>query len=191
MRFCLEFFSLTSGMERELREAGLPVKGVFSPPGLKFALLLVSVEKGHPGIANKVVSAIRASKMGVFFQYVAVVEDDIAVTDIPQILHNVFTRAHPERGLHVMELAPGHPLIPFLDLHDKMHSRGSTMCLDATTPSGWDSEKDSQDRISFNSTYPEVIKEKVMENWKDYALDLELNQKTTESSTSKEEAMEV
>lgn len=43
-------------MERELRLSGLPVKKVMSPPGLKFSLLLVTVEKGYSGIAEQVVS---------------------------------------------------------------------------------------------------------------------------------------
>jgi phenylphosphate carboxylase alpha subunit len=184
-------FSLTSGMERELREAGLPVRGVFSPPGLKFALLLVSVEKGHAGIADKVVSALRASKMGVFFQYVAIVEDEVEVTDIPQVLHTVFTRTHPVRGLHVRELAPGHPLIPFLDLHDKMHARGSTMCLDATTPTDWDNNSDTQDRISFENSYPETLRQKVQDNWQDYGLAPESKHKNKQVSKSKEERIEV
>lgn len=163
-------FSLTSGMEREFRQSGLPVKAVFSPPGLKFALLLVSVERGHPGIVDQVVSVLRASKMGVFFQYVAVVEEDVDVTNIPEALHSVFSRAHPIRGLQIMDLAPGHPLIPFLDLHDKMHSRGATMAIDATTPPDWDSECDVLDRISFNNSYPEELQQNVLDKWQDYGL---------------------
>ena len=69
-------FSNTSAAKRELAEAGLPVRDAYSAPGLKFSLLIVTVEKGHAGIADRVVSVIRSSKLGVRFAYIMVVEDD-------------------------------------------------------------------------------------------------------------------
>ncbi len=166
----LGVFSLTSGVERELRERGLPVKRVFSPPGLKFALLFVSVEKGHPGITDQIVSIVRGSKMGVFFQYIAVVEDDVDATNFPEALHAVFTRTHPVHGINALELAPGHPLIPFLDLHDKMHSRGATMAFDATTPVSWNNEIDVQSRVSFSGSYCAEMQQRVIDKWAGYGL---------------------
>ena len=79
--------SATAAMDRELRKAGLPVTKVMAPPGLKFALLMVTVEKGHPGIADRVTSAIRASKMGVFFQYIIVTDEPVDATNITEFLH--------------------------------------------------------------------------------------------------------
>jgi 4-hydroxy-3-polyprenylbenzoate decarboxylase len=158
-------FSLTSSMERELRTSGLPVKKVMSPPGLKFALMLVVVEKGHSGIAEQVVSVLRASKTGVFFQYVMVVDEDVDVTNLPEFLHAVLSRTHPVRGIQIMDLAPGHALIPFSDLHDKMHSRGASLTFDATTPVDWDPDKDVPERISFRDSYPTELQEKVLADW--------------------------
>ena len=158
-------FSLTSSMDRELRTSGLPVKKVMSPPGLKFALMLVIVEKGHPGIAEQVVNVLRASKTGVFFQYVMVVDEDVDVTNLPEFLHAVLSRTHPKRGIQIMDLAPGHPLIPFSDLHDKMNSRGASMCFDATTQPEADPDKDVPERISFSASYPKALQEKVLASW--------------------------
>lgn len=126
--------SATASMDRELRTSGLPVRSVIAPPGLKFALLLVTVEKGHAGIADQVVSVVRSSKMGVFFQYVMVTDEPVDVTNLTETFHAVLSKTHPVRGIQIMDLAPGHPLIPFSDLHDKMHSRGATMTLDGTSP---------------------------------------------------------
>jgi 4-hydroxy-3-polyprenylbenzoate decarboxylase len=161
-------FSLTTGMERELRLSGLPVKKVMSPPGLKFSLLLVTVEKGHSGIAEQVVSVLRSSKSGVFFSYVMVVDEDVDVTNLPEFLHAALSRTHPLRGVQIMELAPGHPLIPFSDLHDKMHSRGATLTFDGTTPVDSDPDRDVQERISFRDTYPAELQEKVLAEWGRY-----------------------
>jgi 4-hydroxy-3-polyprenylbenzoate decarboxylase len=160
----LGVFSLTTSVRRELKEWGLPVKKAFSPPGLKFALLVVSVEPGHPGIADKVASAVRGSKNGVFFQYIMVIEDDVEATNFTEALHSGFTKCNPEKGIQVYPLAPGHPLIPFLDLHDKMHSRGATMTIDATTPVSWNAG-DVPQRMSFSTAYPAELQAKVLDNW--------------------------
>lgn len=161
----LGVFSLTTSVRRELTEWGVPIKRVFSPPGLKFALLVVSVEKGHAGIADKVVSVVRGSKNAVFFQYIMVVEDDVEAINYTEALHAGFAKCHPERGLQIFELAPGHPLIPFSDLHDKMNARGAAMTLDATTPVHWDEQVDTPVRMSFTNSYPEDLQAKILKNW--------------------------
>jgi UbiD family decarboxylase len=166
----LGVFSLTQGVRRELINAGLPVNRVFSPPGLKFALLLVSVEPGHPGIADQVASVVRGSKMAVFFQYVMVVEGDLDITNFGEALHAVFTRTHPSEGIQVFDLAPGHPLIPFSDLHDKLHSRGAAITFSAGngTENG---SANGNGRISFKDAYPQELQEAVLEKWTtDYGL---------------------
>jgi 4-hydroxy-3-polyprenylbenzoate decarboxylase len=164
-------FSLTNGMEQELRSAGLPVREVMSPPGLKFALLVVTVEKGHAGITDRVVSAVRASKGGVFFQYIAVIDEDVDVTSLPEALHAVFTKTHPLRGIQVMPLAPGHPLVPFLDLHDKMNSRGAGLSFNATTPVEWDPLAEASSRVSFADSYPPELRQRVLGRWGEFGID--------------------
>ncbi len=167
----LGVFSLTNGIRRELKTAGLPVKTAFAPPGLKFALLFVSVEKGHAGIADRVASVVRGSKMGVFFQYVMVVDDDVDATNYTDVLHSALTRCHPARDIQVFDLAPGHALIPFSDLHDKMHARGAAVTFDATTPVDWKSNVDSAQRMSFDGSFPGALREKIVAGWEnDYGL---------------------
>jgi 4-hydroxy-3-polyprenylbenzoate decarboxylase len=161
----LGVFSLTSGARRELKEAGLPVRTVYSPPGLKFSLLIVAVEKGHPGIADRVVSVIRGSKMAVRFQYMMVVEEDVDATNFTEALHACMTKCHPVNGIQVFDLSPGSPLTPFLDLHDKMHSRGASITLDGTTPPEWTSDGDRPRRASFEHAFPDALRAKVLENW--------------------------
>ena len=161
----LGVFSLTSGVRRELRDAGLPVRSAYSPPGLKFSLLIVSVEKGHPGIADRVVSVIRSSKMAVRFQYVMVIDDDVEATNFTEALHSAMTKTHPERGVQIFGLSPGSPLTPFLDLHDKMHARGAAMTLDGTAHLDSGTEVETPSRMSFNVAYPSAIRERVLANW--------------------------
>lgn len=163
-------FSLTAGMERELRSAGLPIRGVLAPPGLKFALLLVTVEPGHPGITDRVVSVVRSSKMGVFFQYVVVTDEPVDVTNLPETMHAVLAKTHPVSGIQIMDLAPGHPLIPFSDLHDKLHSRGASLSFDGTTPLEWLDGEQAPRRVSFMNSYPKEIRERVSSRWSEFGV---------------------
>lgn len=162
-------FSATAAMENELRASGLPVRSVVAPPGLKFALLLVTVEKGHQGLTDQVVSVIRSSKMGVFFQYIMVTDEPVDVTNLPETMHAVMTKAHPVQGVQIMELAPGHPLIPFSDLHDKMHSRGATFTLDGTSPLDQLTGGTAPRRVSFRDAYPKEIQARVEASWSGFA----------------------
>ncbi len=164
-------FSNTTAAKRELEEAGLPVINAYSPPGLKFSLLIVTVEKGHTGIADRVVSVIRGTKLGVRFQYVMVVENDVEATNLPEALHAAMSKTHPANGLQIFGLAPGHPLVPFLDLHDKMHARGAAITFDATTPQNWGANTDVPRRSSFRTSFPDAVQTQVLANWeKDYGL---------------------
>jgi 4-hydroxy-3-polyprenylbenzoate decarboxylase len=158
-------FSKTSGVRRELLDAKVPIKGVFAPPGLKGALLMVSVEKGHPGIADRVTSAVRSTKTGVFFQYLMVVEDDIDATNYLEVLHAAMTKTHPGNGIQVFGLGPGHPLIPFLDLHDKMHARGASITFDATEAPSSQSNDEAPRRGSFTQAFPTALQSQVLANW--------------------------
>lgn len=154
-------FSATASVDRDLRKAGLPVRAVLAPPGLKFALLLVVVEKGHVGIVDTVTSLVRSSKMGVNFQYIMVTDEAVDITNLPEFMHSAFTKAHPIRSVQIMDLSPGHPLIPFSDLHDKMHARGASLTLDATTPSEWTADASAPQRVSFQDTYPDEVQARV------------------------------
>ncbi len=74
-------------------------------------------------------------------------------------------KTHLTGGVQIFGLAPGNPLVLFLDLHDKMHSRGSTVTLEATTPIEGGSNTDDIRRTSFDSVYPDGVGKHVLENW--------------------------
>src|SRR5690606_665509 len=93
--------------------------------------------------------------------YVLVTDEAVDVTNLPEFMHSIFTKAHPTRSVQIMDLAPGHPLIPFSDLHDKMHARGAGLTLDATTPNEWLAEGLAPQRVSFKDAYPAEVQAKV------------------------------
>jgi 4-hydroxy-3-polyprenylbenzoate decarboxylase len=149
------------GVYRDLRKAGLPVRAVLAPPGLKFSLLLIVVEKGHAGIADAVTSVVRASKGGVNFQYIMVTDEAVDATNMTEFMHAAFTKAHPISSIQIMNLSPGHPLIPFSDLHDKMHARGASLTWDATTPVEQIANRSAPQRVSFEDAVPADVQSRV------------------------------
>lgn len=147
------------------KSAGLPVTGIYSPPEMIGNMLVVCVKKDHPGIAHEVASVLRSSKVGVFFPYLVVCDDDIDATRLDQVLHAVVTKCHPKRGIEILNPVPSHPLQPFLDLEDRRWARGASMTMDCTWPTEWDIERHVPPRISFEQTYPQAVKEKVIQGW--------------------------
>ena len=128
-------------------------------------MLIVSVSKGHAGIADGDTAAVGGSKTGVFFQYIMVVEDDVDATDLTEALHAAMAKTHPHSGVQIYGLSPGNPLVPYLDLHDKIHSRGSTITFDATTPIEVGGNTGDIRRMSFESAYPDSVRTDVLKNW--------------------------
>lgn len=150
----------------ELRKAGIPVKMAYSPPETVSHLVIVSVEKTHPGIAYEVSSAVRAYKQGgMSYFYVIVVDSDVDPTDLHQVFHALATKCHPKRGIQVVDRAPGMPLNPMLDLHERQYGLGATITFDCTWPMEWDPITTIPPRLSFDSNYSQEIVNKVNEKW--------------------------
>lgn len=93
------------------------------------------------------------------------VDDDVEATNFTEALHSAMTKTHPARGVQIFGLAPGHPLVPFLDLHDKMHARGAAMTLDATTAPEAGHNMALPTRMSFNCAYSDDVKAGVLQGW--------------------------
>ena len=151
-------------------ELGVVGMDRYRDPAFKRELYHEVLERMRQGDADQVVSVIRSSKMGVFFQYVMVTDEPVDVTNLPETLHAALCKTHPLHGVQIMPLAPGHPLIPFSDLHDKMHSRGASMTLDATTPIDWLVNDVAPKRVSFKESYSQEIQNKVNAKWAEYGI---------------------
>ncbi|MFQ5875846.1 MAG: UbiD family decarboxylase domain-containing protein, partial [Dehalococcoidia bacterium] len=148
-----------------IKDAGIPIKGVYLPPESVSFLLVVVVDKKYSGIVQEIVSAVHASKGGFRSLYIVVCDDDVDPVDLPSVFHAFFTKCHPARGMQLNNFSVGWALVPFLDLHDRKFAKGCSVSFDCTWPVEWDPFKEVPQKVSFENLYPQEIKERVLRNW--------------------------
>jgi 4-hydroxy-3-polyprenylbenzoate decarboxylase len=105
----------------EIVDINLPVEGVFHN------LMLVSIKKGYPGQARKVMHAIWSLGQAMFTKCIVVVDEDCDVQDIGEVVLRVTNNIDPERDIQ-FTLGP----IDSLDHSSRLPNYGSKMGIDAT-----------------------------------------------------------
>ncbi len=148
--------------------AGLPVVEVAMPSYGSNHLIVVSVRRAYSGIAQHVANAIWGSKLGSYTPFVVVVDADVDVFNLGEVIHAIVMKCHPVRGVHIKSNCPGHALIPFMDFHERLWGQASHLLLDCTWPVDWDPNIEIPAKISFGTSYPKDLQEKVLKNWGKY-----------------------
>ncbi|HLA27540.1 MAG TPA: UbiD family decarboxylase [Syntrophales bacterium] len=146
---------------------GIPVTGIFLPPQSSMHLCIVAVKTAHTNIATKVAMLIWGTKNGFVCPRVVVVDEDVDPTDLDQVLHAFSTKCHPIKGTTVIDHSNLSPLTGFLWPGDREFGLGANVVYDCTWPTQWKKEE-VPIRTSFNDTYPEDIKKRVVEKWEKY-----------------------
>jgi 4-hydroxy-3-polyprenylbenzoate decarboxylase len=121
----------------ELVDIHLPVEAVFHN------LMIVSIRKGYPGQARKVMHAIWSLGQAMFTKCIIVVDEDCDVQDIGEVVLRVTNNIDPERDIQ-FTLGP----IDSLDHSSRLPNFGSKMGIDATRK--WKAE-------GFNRAWPAMI----------------------------------
>jgi UbiD family decarboxylase len=123
---------------RELQGTGIP--GIvdlncFAVGGTRL-FNVVSIQQRYAGHARQTLHALAscnaASYMG---RLVAVVDDDVDVTDLEDVLWAILTRADPARSVDIITRMLSGPLDPALPPDDKRYN--SRLLIDATKPWEW------------------------------------------------------
>ena len=110
---------------------------------------------------------IFGSKLGPWFHMAVVVDEETDIYDKDKVIHAMCTKCHPVDGIHIYKNSAGTPLNPFAPMHERMIGKGSKVVFDCLTPLDW-KKSDIPILVSFDKVYPEEIKSKVLENWKNY-----------------------
>ncbi|MGA2352640.1 MAG: UbiD family decarboxylase [Terracidiphilus sp.] len=121
----------------ELVDIHLPVEGVFHN------LMLVSIRKGYPGQARKVMNAIWSLGQAMFTKIIVVVDEDCDVQNIAEVTLYVANNIDPARDIQ-FTLGP----VDSLDHASRLPNYGSKMGIDATRK--WKAE-------GFNRPWPATI----------------------------------
>jgi len=157
----------TSDFRNALVEAGIPVTGIYFPPQCAMHLGIVGVKTVHPHMATRVANIIWGTKNGIVCPRIIVVDEDVDPTNMDQVLHAFATKCHPIKGTTVVDHSITSPITGFLWPEERNLGLGANVVYDCTWPVQWKKE-DIPPRSSFQDIYPEEIKQRVMENWKEY-----------------------
>jgi len=75
---------------------------------------------------------------------------------------------HPATGIRGYEHGLCSPGTTFLEPEDRLLGKGAQVLFDCTFPIRGDRKTEQPSLISFNTAYPEEIKERVLKNWTAY-----------------------
>ncbi|MBI2831872.1 MAG: UbiD family decarboxylase [Chloroflexi bacterium] len=151
-----------------LTDAGWPVKEVHCYPGVA-DLVIVSVKRGRPRVAQGVAAAIYSAAGGLYSYAILVCDEDTDVFNTDDVINSLVEKVHPERGIWVYH-QQGSPLQPSADLKERMDQTGPQIVYDATWPLDWPLEITAPPKVTFAAMYSKELQDKVVKNWTSYGL---------------------
>ncbi len=155
-------------VQRRLERQGIPVTAVYVPPEGATHLAIVAVKKGGKDVAQQVLNALTARRA--YLSKIVVVDEDVNVFNLTEVIHAFSTKCHPGRGILLTTYeGRAQTLTPYYDQQERSRRAGATAAFDATWPPHWDLS-DTPVKATFEGTYPEEIKQKVLDNWRAYGL---------------------
>jgi len=96
---------------------------------------------------------------------VIVVDRDVDAFDMNQVVHAFATKCHPGRGIALEHYeGRGNALTPCYSAEERRRLKGTSAVFDATWPEDWE-EEGVPIKSSFETTYPDWLKEKVLAHW--------------------------
>ena len=162
----------SSWVRKILLDKGLPIKDVYMWPA--YGLTISVKGRGGPGIAHKVIQAIRDSHCRGFLSFCFIVGEDIDVSNLEDVFWCLTTRLHPRNGIHTFARANalGSPLLPALTPDERENHYSYATYFDCTWPSDWSEEyvQEHCSVIDFERAWPESVQEKVIRRWNEYGL---------------------
>lgn len=131
------------------------------PEGCSYRVAVVSIRKGYPGHAKRVMMGVWSYlRQFMYTKFVIVVDDDINVRDWKDVIWAISTRVDPARDMVVMENTP----IDYLDFASPESGLGSKLGLDATNKWPPETKREWGKKIAMSDD----IIERVTRNWQSY-----------------------
>lgn len=148
-----------------LRTQGIPVTGVYEPIETAQMLMVVAVKAGSGYLADEVAHVIWGSRGGRGTPWVIVVEDDVDPCNLPQVLHALVSKCHPDRGIVKLGHTSGLALHPWLDRNEQKYLMGAKAYFDCTWPPDW-KRSEVPKRCSFKDIYPSEVQKRALSRWR-------------------------
>ncbi|WP_249548609.1 UbiD family decarboxylase [Anaplasma phagocytophilum] len=134
------------------------------PEGCSYRVAIVSIRKGYPGHARRVVMGVLSFlRQFMYVKFVIVVDDDICVRDWKDVIWAISTRMDPSRDIMYIEDAP----IDYLDFASSETGLGSKVGFDATNKIYPETKREWGVKIGMSK---EII-DKVTARWEQYGFE--------------------
>jgi 4-hydroxy-3-polyprenylbenzoate decarboxylase len=156
-----------------LKGKGLPIGRVAVPSEAGWHAIVVSTATPYAGIPFQIAFNIWSDRVGKYFPYVIVTDEDVDPANLNEVLHAVCTKCEPQRAIHILRGTMCSPLTPMVRKSPEkdLGFGGSNVLLDCTWPFDWKSEE-IPIRESFNGSYPESVKANALRKLKKVGLAL-------------------
>lgn len=154
------------GIKNRLMRRGVPVVNVYLPPEMASLVAVVSVKESNSQIVSEITAVLHGRRASV--PKVIIVNDDVDVFNMDEVMHALGARLHPVRGVSANPDTAGWTLVPYITPEERENGKVPTGVYDCTWPADWSKESDIPVRMSFKTSYPVSLQEKVKAQWKHY-----------------------
>jgi 3-polyprenyl-4-hydroxybenzoate decarboxylase len=107
------------------------------------------------------------SRCGWFIPKVILFDDDIAATNLEEVVWAFATRTHPERDQVLFPAQEVLPLVTFLSADERQQARGMKAVYNGLARDEQAADEIAH-RSSFRHLWPREIQERVERNWRQY-----------------------
>ena len=150
-----------------LRERGFPVTGVYVSPEAATQVAVVAIKPPYANVAGEIAHVMWSRPQGRCLPYIIVVEDDVDPYNMNEVIHTLFSKCHPYRGIVRLEHSVGISLLPFLSSHERKFQISGRAYFDCTSPVEWAPEE-RPERVSFKQNYPAEVQRSALAKWAKY-----------------------
>ncbi len=162
-------FTGAIAIKRRLERHGIPVLDIFVPPEGAIHAAFVSVREGGAEMTRRVLEVLTARRA--LLSKIFVVDADVDVFDRDAVMHAFATRCHPGRGVLVERYeGKANALTPSYSAEERSTLSGATVAFDCTWPTSWDSLTAVPVKATFDGTFPEELRERVLARWRELGL---------------------
>lgn len=154
-------------IKRRLERHGIPALEVYMPPEGAVHMAVIAVEFGGKEIARRILEILTSRRA--LLSKIFMVEADVDIFDMGKVLHAFSTKCHPAHGVHVVHYeGRANTLTPCYSQGERAAQKGATVLFDCTWPGEWSREWEVPVKATFDSIFPESIRQRVLAGWKSY-----------------------
>jgi len=148
---------------------GRPVRWLYCPPETLMAFCVASMwvmHSGHPAIIAR---HVHAHPLAGWFDKILVCEEEVEPADWQQILQELTEKANPATQWQKILGAPSFTQRVYANSDEKHKVPATRMYVTAFSPTWWDKTWIGK-RISFENSFPEAVRQRVVARWKELGL---------------------